>query len=198
MGYIALAAHWFQRAFRGIRTPVRTWSLGVVPLIAIAAVEGWQRVVAARSTEFPATVDTRQVQNLPDPRGHSFFRPLIQEWWHFWPGGLSGDQLGFGSWELVVATAAVMLAAGAIGIALLSADPSPVARSLAIGVLVGGPITAWASERVFAFAVPARYGASVIGLALLIVALTVARRPSRALLVLSVVLWAAAFLVRWP
>ena len=90
------------------------------------------------------------------------------------------------------------LIAGALGVALLTPDPGARVRALAIGFVVGAPLTSWAFDRVFAFAVPARYGASVIGVGLLLLALTTARRPARVLLFLAVVLWASAFVSHWP
>jgi hypothetical protein len=198
IAYIALAAHWGHRALRGARLPWRAWAPAAAPLLAVAVHEAWQLFVDAQATAYGPGVDATQEQDLADPRGDSLVRPLIAQWWHFWPGGLSGDDLGFSSWELFVSTGAVMLAAGAVGVALLSANPSPLARALAIGLVVGGPLTAWVAERMFPFNVPGRYGASVIGIALLLVALTVARRPSRPLLVLSVVVWGGAAFAQWP
>jgi hypothetical protein len=123
---------------------------------------------------------------------------VIADWWHFWPGSISGDALGFGNWELLVGTAALLLSAGAVGAAVLTEPTNPFARPVAIGLLVGAPLTAFVFERTFAFAVPARYGSSVIGVAFLLVALTTARVPSRWLLLLSGCLWVTAFFSQWP
>jgi hypothetical protein len=199
MCYIALATHWGWRALRRVRLPRRAWAVVIAaPLLAVAAHEVWDLVADARATAYPPDTNPSGQTEIPDPRSDSLLRTLFEEWWQFWPGGLSGDDVGFSAWEVFASTAAVLLSAGAIGVALLSANPSPLARALAIGVVVGAPITAWIAARMFPFDLPPRYGASVIGIALLIVALTVARRPSRPLLALSVALFGAASLAKWP
>ena len=173
IAYLALFMTWGYRLCRHERPPRRAWIVLAGPLSALLAYETWDAIVTARTTAFSADVNLGNVTSVADPRGPSRITPLITQWWHFWPDSLLGDALGYGNWEHLVGTGAVMLAAAGVGAALLTAKPNPFARSLALGLLVGAPITSWAAERQFAFIVPLRYGSSVIGVSLLVLALSV-------------------------
>ncbi len=198
IAYLGLLFFWAQALMRRRGLPQLWWMTFAGPVLALAAYEGWSASSTSRATAYAAGTNAVQAQNLADPRGDSLLQPLIGQWWHFWTGSVTGDTLGFGNWELLVSQGAVILIAGALGVALLTPDPGARVRALAIGFVVGAPLTSWAFDRVFAFAVPARYGASVIGVGLLLLALTTARRPARVLLFLAVVLWASAFVSHWP
>ena len=196
--YIALFSHWGYRLVLRRRIPARWWLVAFGPLLSLAAYEGWNKLVNARTTTFSAKVDLSHVTAGVDPRGNSVAQALIAQWWHFWPNSLVGDSLGFGNYELLIATGVMLLAAGGVGVALLSSQPHPLARSLAVGLMVGAPLTSLAFERTFAFIVPLRYGSSVIGISLLVLALSLPRARGRLLLVMSLLVWLMAFFTHWP
>jgi hypothetical protein len=198
VAYVALLASWGYASSQGDSIPRRVWLVAVGPLFAFGAYQAWSWTIGARTSEYVAGIDPTQEMNLADPRGDSLWQALIAQWWHFWPGAVSGDSLGFGNWELLISTGGVLLLAGGVGIALLTDTADRRARFLAVGLLVGAPLTALVFERIFAFAVPARYGSSVLGIGFMILALTVARGPGRALLGLSSLLWLTALFSQWP
>ena len=104
----------------------------------------------------------------------------------------------YGNWENVVGIGAVILAAAGVGAALLNERANPFARWLALGLIVGAPLGAWAFERRFAYPVPVRYGSSIIGVSLLVLALSVARLQGRILLTGTLLVWLSAFFNQWP
>ncbi len=198
IAYLALGMQWASRLFRDARPPRRALIVLAGPVLALCAYKAWDAIVIARTTPFPASVNFSAVTHFADPRGSSLITPLFTQWWHFWPNSLVGDSLVYGNWENVVGIGAVMLAAAGVGAALLNERANPFARWLALGLIVGAPLGAWAFERTFAYPVPVRYGSSIIGVSLLVLALSVARLQGRILLTGTLLVWLSAFFNQWP
>ena len=124
---------------------------------------------------------------------------LVSSWWDFWPRGLGGDSAGFNLPEIFLSTAFSYLGVAAVGAALLRAESPRAMRALALGMLVAAPLAALAFQLYLPVAVPVRYGASVIGVSLVVLAGVTSSRLAGALILAgSAAGFVASFFMHWP
>jgi hypothetical protein len=196
---IAALAIVIGRRSRSLR-PRRSDLVGAAMLVTGAvAYEGWLRLVSLRTTAFTETVNQAGVSVLGDTPPVSPLKTLVEQWWHFWPGALAGDDLGYGPWEHLETTGMFLLAAAGVGALLMNPGTHRPGRLLALAMLIVAPIAALGATDYFTFPVPLRYGSSVVGISLLLVAFALrSRAASNVLLALTSLLVCASFFSSWP
>lgn len=124
----------------------------------------WDRSVSIRTV---TTVSNGAAQPSTPPEG--VWTAVRDNWALFWPRGLREAPFIMG----IEPQVALILAYGSVALAghwLLSREASP-QRAIALGVVIGVPVTSAAFAYLLDFEVPTRYGASAYALLLFLLAL---------------------------
>jgi hypothetical protein len=178
---------------------IRLATASAVGVSGLVGYQAWQLLVSARSTPFGSEVNTGGTTVLVPPTATAAVDTLLEQWTHFWPSAVSGDSLGYLLPENYIAGIAVLMVVAAVGAAVLSPDVPRSTTALAVALLVAAPLTAWAAALYFDFAVPIRYGSSMIGISLGVLGLVArSRLGSWGCLGVTGLLLAMASVSHWP